>query len=584
MLKELVTESPNPILVVDAHARVLLANEAAGVLFGRRTADMVGLPFAVPAHQETLTLGSKSLRIVAHLTHYEHRVIRILWFVESLDFIQTRLEEAEVRARLAEQEVSRAQREAHKQSMRANAAFEKLKEVELKAQQLQSDFHTAALDPGTREKVFEDPLTGLPNAMILERFLHMAACEAVDTQSSLAVLIIDIDRFQGINDLLGEDAGDDLICKVAERFRPLTQDTDILVRRGADEFVAVLTASASGRRSAEQVAQDRAEEFSWRVFNSLDRAVLVGGQPVHVTVSIGAVVFQEGLSVDELLSRALSALYAAKERGRNDLFFFTPQLQSEIESRRSLIGQLREAVDRQEFELHYQPIIDLKTGELAGAEALLRWRHPARGLLAPNAFLDAAEKSNLIAPIGAWVIKQACLQAAAYPELFVSVNLSPQQLLHSQFVDTFVVALERAQAKPENLVVELPEGVGTTRNDRVREVLTDLASRGVQLGIDDFGSGSSSLKDLLDLSLRFLKVDRVFVDRLPGDDQAVHITESIVALARSLRTACLAEGIETLAQVRSLAKLGCGLAQGHYFSPAVTSQKFLGLRGKRWPV
>lgn len=583
MFRELLEDCPFPVIILDAENLVVLANEAAEKLFRRN--KLVGSAFKAPAGNSTVQLGRRTVNVVEHRFEFEEQELRVVWFFEEHDLLWARLLEVEVQLKASEQEIGRTRRAYEVSEQQTREAFIKLRQTEQRCQELESQLNQTlqeAVRPSNPKRVFEDPVTALPSGAILDDFMELALDDIDSSDRSLALLILDIDRFQAINDLLGERAGDELLRAVADRLRPLLGEKDVLVRRGADEFVAVLFADPEGMREADEIARDRTEEFHRRVCNVMDHSVVVATQSIHVTISIGAVLYSRGGQRLNLMSEALGALHAAKERGRGDLYFFSPRLRAQLEERRSLVGQLRQAIDEEQFVLHYQPIIELSSGKLAGAEALLRWNHPARGLLAPAHFLAVAEESNLIAPIGDWVTKQACRQAAMMPELFFSINLSPQQLVHSRFVESFFFAIERVQANPECLVVELPEGRGTTRNEQVREVLKELAIRGVQLGIDDFGSGSSSLKDLLGLELRFLKVDQVFVNKVPGDEQSTHIAESIVALAKSFRTDCLAEGLETYAQVISLKKLGCRYGQGHYFSKAVNADVLEEIRGNVW--
>ena len=584
MLEELVQKNPNPVLILDPSNVVAAANAAAENLFGQ--GSLTGRPFKAEPGQASVQLGIRKLDITELTIPWNGQSMRLLFFKEDLEVLRERFAELEVTLKTCRQENGRLRRANEIADQQNRAAFARLRESESRVQELEQQLHRAVEEALRVEpqpsKGYEDPVTGLPGVGILNEFLELALNDVEGTDRALAVMLLDIDRFQSVNDLLGQDAGDALLREVAKRLKPLLADKDVLIHRGADEFVAVLQAKPDSFSDAQEVVRQRVEEFHRRMTNALDHSILVGTQSVHVTMSIGAVIFQDGQNRNHLIGEALGALHAAKERGRGDLYFFTPELRSQMDNERALVGQLRQGIDREEFVLHYQPIVDLETGALAGAEALLRWNHPAQGLLSPAHFLRAAETSNLIAPIGDWVIRQACAQSAQMPELFFSINLSPQQLLHSRFVEQFFFALERVQASPECLVVELPEGMGTTRNERVREVLQVLADRGVHLGIDDFGSGSSRLIDLLTLSIRFLKVDRVFVDRIPLEDQSSHIAESIVALSKSLRTACLAEGLETYVQVQALRRLGCKLGQGHYFSKAVRAEELEKLRGHVW--
>ncbi|MGE0495060.1 MAG: putative bifunctional diguanylate cyclase/phosphodiesterase [Vulcanimicrobiota bacterium] len=403
---------------------------------------------------------------------------------------------------------------------------------------------------------FEDPLTGLPDFTIFTRLLETAIGAAKD---GTVLMTVDLDRFRVVNDTLGSRTGDRVLTEVASRLRLLARDSDLLGRRREDQFLlAVLGDEAHGHASV--VAES--------VLEALRRPFEIDGQVVKLSASLGLA--DAGQSAEEYLSRAELALAQAKENGRDRLERFSAETEQRRSGRAELEGELVAALAESQLALYYQPIYEIEQERLIGLEALLRWRHPTRGLLTPDRFLEVALKVGLIVPIGEWVLTEACRQAGDLPgDIYVSVNVSPHQVIQAEFAQQVLEAVEMTAIPPSKLVVEVPEGVHALAPDHAAQVVQRLAEGGVGLGIDDFGSGYTSLKQLEPERLRFLKLDRTLVMGLPDDPHCVAMSRAVLGLAQSLGVDALAEGVETQQQLDFVRELGCRLVQGYWFSPPV---------------
>ncbi len=407
-----------------------------------------------------------------------------------------------------------------------------------------------------------DPLTGLPNRKAFLERLGQALSRARRQRSGVAVIFVDLDRFKLINDSLGHNLGDRFLVEVARRIPTCVRPEDTVARLSGDEFT-ILVEDVVDATDAVHTAERIAELFR--------RPVAVDTGELVVTASVGVAVSPLGAdSAEDLLCHADLAMYAAKEGGRARAVLFdrgaTPQFVDRVE----LEAGLRQAIERDELELHYQPVVTLPDGVLNGYEALLRWRHPARGLLSPAAFVGLAEETGLIVPIGRWVLKTACdalarLQADGRRGLTMAVNVSAVQLHQTEFTADVASALEETGLAPASLVLEITESV-LVRADATCGVLAELHNLGVQLALDDFGTGYSSLAYLRRLPLNFLKIDRSFVAHLDGQGADTAIVRAIVDLAHTLGLITVGEGVETEEQARVLAELGCVLAQGFLYA------------------
>jgi diguanylate cyclase (GGDEF)-like protein/PAS domain S-box-containing protein len=428
----------------------------------------------------------------------------------------------------------------------------------------EDDTERSRAEDALRHQALHDPLTGLPNRALLHDRLATSLSMARRTKQPVALLVMDLDQFKEINDTLGHLTGDLLLEQVAHRLTGLLRDCDTVSRLGGDEFAVLLTASAD-RRGAERVAR--------RIEQALDEPFLLNGMAVASRASIGIVVSPEhGDDAETLLQRADVAMYAAKRAGRGHVVYAAEDDRSSVR-RLALVGELRTALDEEQLVLHYQPQIDLRTGDVVGAEALVRWQHPTDGLLPPSEFIELAEVTGLIQPLTHWVIGEAVRQSARWRDegldLGVSVNVSARNLYDPLLAEGIRSALATAGVEPASLVLELTESQLVEDPSQVMAVLTLVSSMGVRLAIDDFGTGWSSLSNLTRLPIHQIKVDRSFVaGMLDGVDDAV-IVRSIVDLGHNLGLVVVAEGVEDASVLAALRGLACDQAQGHWLSPAV---------------
>ncbi len=408
----------------------------------------------------------------------------------------------------------------------------------------------------------QDSLTGLCNRLSLEDRLGQALATAQRERAALAVMFIDLDRFKSINDSLGHEMGDALLVDVAHRLQDLTRQSDIVARLGGDEFVVALT----GIEAVSDVMV-----AAGKVLHALCQPYSIGGNVLHSSASIGVTVYpDDGESIGDLMRNADTAMYHAKDMGRNGIQFFTASMSAQAAERLGLEGDLREALDAGQFELHYQPQVDAASGSTGGYEALLRWHHPQRGFVSPVKFIPVAEDIGLIERIGAWVIDTACRQLAAWhangcPGLRVAVNLSARQLRSSELVSHVRDALARHALDPAALELEITESVAMSDPEQAIGQLHALRAIGVTLAIDDFGTGYSSLAYLKMLPIQVLKIDRAFVSDIETDANDAAICAATIALAKSLGLKVVAEGVETGAQREFLVGHGCDILQGYLF-------------------
>jgi len=425
-----------------------------------------------------------------------------------------------------------------------------------------------------------DALTGLPNRNLLADRLGQALISAARHGRAAGALFLDLDRFKVINDSLGHNAGDRLLKAVAERLQDGVREGDTVARLGGDEFVMILDDMAQPQDAA-LVAQKILESFVQPFHVEIPEAG--GAQEFFFTTSIGISLYpSDGEDVDTLLKNADTAMYRAKERGGNSYQFFTPEMDLRARKRLSLESALRNALERREFVLHYQPQIDLATQNVIGAEALLRWNHPEQGLIAPADFIPLLEETGLIVPVGEWVLREACAQATAWrqaglPPLRMAVNLSARQLRHERFADTVATALADTGMDPDGLELEITESAVMQQVEACLETLRQIHALGVQISMDDFGTGYSSLSHLKLLPIDTVKIDRSFVRDIPADENDAAIVQAIIVLAHTLRLNVIAEGVETQEQLEFLRAHGCDAMQGYLFSRPLPAEAFAGL-------
>jgi len=405
-----------------------------------------------------------------------------------------------------------------------------------------------------------DTLTGLPNRMA---FRDNVANELKRTRrgSGLALLYLDLDRFKAVNDTLGHPAGDRLLCDVADRLRDTVREVDSITRLGGDEFAIAQTASEPARIT---------ETLAVRIIDALSRPYTIDGQLVVVGVSIGiAHAGSDSADVDHLLRRADMALYAAKRNGRGTWRLFEPAMEFDVQARRGLELDLRDALERDELELYYQPQVSIADGQVCGLEALLRWNHPHRGLVLPGDFIQCAEETGLIMPIGAWVLRTALRQAANWPaSVRVAVNLSSYQLARGDLAELVEAALADAGQRGDRLELEITENALIEHYAAGQTTLKRLRAAGVRISIDDFGSGYASLSHLRSFTFDRIKIDQSLIAGITESPEGGAIVRAILNFAASMNLATIAEGVETRAQLEQLTASGCTEAQGFLFSPA----------------
>jgi diguanylate cyclase (GGDEF)-like protein/PAS domain S-box-containing protein len=416
-----------------------------------------------------------------------------------------------------------------------------------------------------------DQLTGLPNRLYLAAHLPGAIEEARRTASNLAVLFLDLDRFKHINDSRGHETGDKLLKAVAQRIRATVRTEDVVVRMGGDEFIVILNTV----RSSGQV-----NETAARINEALSEPVPVDGRPLVTTVSIGVSLYpRDGADMGELLRHSDTAMYQAKDRGRNNFQLFSPGMDRKLKERMAIETSLRNALQREQLTVHYQPIIDIETNRVVALESLLRWKLPGQGFIPPDKFIAVAEETGLIVPVGELVLRRACEDVARWRQngctpVPIAVNISAVQLQRADLPATIQKLTKLHGVRPSMLQLELTESaVFERREGRTGESNEDAVSRlrelGVRIAIDDFGTGYSSLSYLKRWRVDYIKIDRSFVRDLVTDASDLAIVSAIIAMARHLNIQVVAEGIEGWQQLEKLRQLGCGLAQGFLLAKPV---------------
>lgn len=413
-----------------------------------------------------------------------------------------------------------------------------------------------------RHQAFHDQLTGLPNRTLFTERVAYALERQDRAKQSLAVLFLDLDDFKTINDSLGHPAGDQVLTTVAERVRRCIRPSDTVARLGGDEF-GVLLDDMSGPSDALIAAE--------RIIQTLNAPAYLDGQEVSIRASVGITLDTHGETADTLLRNADVAMYMAKRRGKGRYQVFETSMHAEMVDRLEMTANLARAIEHHEFTLEYQPIVNLDTGTIEGVEALVRWRHPSRGLLAPSEFIPLAEDTGLIVPLGLAVLREACVRAAGWqipghPPLAVSVNLSPKQLADPNLVTEVGLALQASGLPPGCLILEMTEDVLMHEVESILDTLRNVKALGVRLAIDDFGTGYSSLSYLERFPVDMLKIAKTFVDQLGNGAPRSPLVEAVIRLGEALGLRTVAEGIETAVQLDRLRGLRCEQGQGFLFS------------------
>jgi diguanylate cyclase (GGDEF)-like protein len=423
-----------------------------------------------------------------------------------------------------------------------------------------------AVNAQLQHQATHDALTGLTNRVLFIDRLGREIAHAARDGRRFAVLLLDLDRFKLINDTMGHAAGDQLLTQVAQRLSAATRDIDTVARTGGDEFLLLI---------AEARDQYDLSATAVNIGKALREPYVINDTEIHSSASIGISVYPaDGLDADSLVAHADEAMYFAKQRGRNSYQFFNQEMNVFSRDRLELENDLRRALSLNQMEVHYQPKSEVATGRVSSVEALLRWRHPMRGMVSPTEFVPLAEESGLILPIGEWVMRQACKQARAWqlsgmPFIRVAVNVSPMQFRQSNFLHAIHSALLEFDLEPQFLEIELTESTVMGNAEGSIEILEQLSRMGVVVSIDDFGTGYSSMSYLRKFPIDKLKIDRSFISELTTNAADASIVRAIISLAHSLRLKVVAEGVETPEQLQRLRELGCDQYQGFLMSAAV---------------
>ncbi|OGR90711.1 MAG: hypothetical protein A2992_08480 [Elusimicrobia bacterium RIFCSPLOWO2_01_FULL_59_12] len=445
-----------------------------------------------------------------------------------------------------------------------SAVERELQEAELRRERRRAE-------ASVKHQASHDVLTDLPNRTLFKDRLTLALAHANRYRNMLAVLFVDLDRFKNIIDTLGPAVGDRLLQGVAERLASCLDEGDTLARLGGDEFVILLPRLQRA---------DKAVKVAQRVLEVLKPVFLFNEHELHITTSIGISLYPyDGADVDTLLKNADTALYRAKEQGRNNYQLYTPAMNARAFERLAMENSLRKALERQQFMLHYQPQVDMPGGKISGMEALVRWRHPDLGLVYPAEFITLAEETGLIVPLGDWVLRTACTQAriwhkAGYPQLTVAVNLSARQFQHQGLTDTLARVLKETELDPRTLELEITESIAMQNADFTHVVLNHVKEMGVRIAMDDFGTGYSSLSYLRKFPIDTLKIDQSFVRDLTSDPNDAAIANAIIVLAHSLKLKVVAEGVETAEQEAFLKAHHCDKLQGYLYNRPLTVEQF----------
>ena len=428
------------------------------------------------------------------------------------------------------------------------------------------------------ERAMRDSLTGLASAALLADHTEHALARKERSGKLVSVLFIDLDGFKAINDRYGHGVGDQLLMQVGQKLSSCLRAGDACGRIGGDEF-GVLLEDHENEMTAVLVAE--------RILASLREPMSLHGREMKIDASIGIANAGEGELAEDLLRNADAAMYVAKKAGRGRVQVYEPSLHQTVLERLDLVAELKHAIDFSEFELHYQPIVSLDGGHIGGVEALIRWRHPARGLLGPFTFIPVAEESGVIIEIGRWVLAESCAQLRRWLDqagdipLSLSVNISARQLQEKCLVEDVTRALQNSQIEPERLVLEITESVFMEDVDTVLERVQQLKALGVRLALDDFGTGYSSLGYLNRFPIDIIKIDKTFVDQISGAVEDVALIKAIIQLSKSFGLSTVAEGIEEAGQAERLATLGCLLGQGFLWSRPVPPGEISDVLGRQ---
>lgn len=418
---------------------------------------------------------------------------------------------------------------------------------------------------------YHDALTNLPNRLMFDEKLKACFAEAERTGSMMAVIFFDLDRFKVINDTLGHHVGDQLLQRLAHKLQVYVKEEDVVARFGGDEFIILLT-------QIEHI--DEAAQFAKGIPELLKEPFVIEDQELFVTASIGISLYpSDGTEVDSLLKNADIAMYRSKEKGGNSYHYYHPDMNKRSLHRLNMEINLRKALERGEFRVFYQPIVNLKNGTVFGMESLVRWIHPKWGMISPGEFIPLAEETGLIVPIGNWVLKEACMQNKEWQRqglapLVVSVNISAIQFHQLNFVQIVMDALQQSGLSPDLLCLEITENIAMNNVPYILDTMQKLKLLGVRISIDDFGTGYSSLSYLKRFRVHTLKIDQSFIRDVTSDEDNAAIVTALIAMSHRLKIKSLAEGVETQEQLQFLGSQGCDEIQGYVFSKPMAASDF----------
>lgn len=543
----LVNNSTDIIYTLDAKGRFTFVNNAVEPMLGLAKRDLLGKHFSAIVHDEDVP-G------VAHRFDERRTGERASRGVE-------------LRLKCTEGERQRGLKQYVPVELNAMGMYEN----DPDGQRRFTGTHGVVRDIADRKRVeqtivfqaYHDLLTGLPNRALFQDRLSQAIHQAKRDHTRLAVMFIDLDKFKFVNDSLGHVAGDKLLKALATRLRSCLREVDTLARMGGDEFVLLLP-HINETADATFIAE--------KILLALQRKFIIGEHEMFASVSIGIVLYPEDADTgDDLIKRADLAMYNAKGQGRNNYQFFNHAMDTQATGHLALVHDLRNALERNEFEVHYHPQVDIPSGRIVGLEALLRWNHPIHGRLSPASFIQLAEETSIICPIGEWVLRTVCghasgWRAAGLPPVRIAVNVSPQQIQRPNFSDQFLGLLEAHQMDPTLICIEITEGTIMKDVENTIPRLGKLRDQGVEIALDDFGTGYSSLSYLNKLPIHTLKVDQSFIRDMPHNAAHLSIVSAIVTIASGLGLRLVVEGVETKAQLDSLASIGCNEYQGFLFA------------------
>lgn len=438
----------------------------------------------------------------------------------------------------------------------------------------QSLLQLSASEAQAQHLAFHDVLTGLPNRALVEERLTQALGRLNRSEETLALLLLDLDRFKQVNDTYGHHAGDELIIDVGHRLSALVRESDTVGRLGGDEFVVIVENISSTRDI---------ERLCGRIIASLARPFTLLGSETWIGVSIGvALAPQDAGDRLEMMRKADIALYEAKSQGRGQYRVFDDSMDEQVKTRQQIAADLRLALQhKQDLAVYYQPLMDISGRNVVGLEALMRWHHPVRGVISPGEFIPLAEEMGLIIQIGEWVLREACRVSLAWPDLSMAINVSPLQFRSAGFVERYKAIVAQEQTLPSRLELEITEGVLIEDEKGAQEIMSALREAGFRIALDDFGTGYSSLNYLSHFSVDKIKIDRSFTQSLGVTENSAAIIESVVRLGQAMGLTVTAEGVETSSQMAALAEAGCNQLQGYLFSHAVAEEEIAGLLAQR---